>query len=96
MNLQDIIQNARAGVDYGVVTLSLKIHDKELITVDTAKWTTNKVKDNSEALSSIIKMMKLISTQGETGHLTYVVHFKRGKADKLQVQDFKRVDMREL
>lgn len=95
-DLLEIINSARAGVPYGVVHLDLKIHDGELITVDSTKYASHKTpKGNTEALAIVTQMFKGIISAKESANLTFTVTFKKGDANRILIQDMKRTDMRE-
>lgn len=91
-DLMTLIHEARAGVDYGIVNLALKIHDGELTTVDTSKWSSIKTpKGNTEALANVTNLIKGVVTNKESGSLTFVITFEKGNAVRMQVQDSKRI-----
>lgn len=96
-DLLEIINNARAGVSFGVVHLDLKIHDNELVTVDAQKYASHKTpKGNVEALAIITQLIRGASQAKESGNLTMTVAFKNGDSTRVLVQDMKRNDMREV
>ena len=94
-DLMQIINNARAGMPYGVVHLDLKIHDGELITVDHSKYSSYKTpKGNTEALAMVTQLFKTVIAGKESANLTFTVSFEKGDAKRIQVQDIKRINMK--
>lgn len=94
-DLMSIIHEARAGLPYGIVHLDLKIHDGELITVDSTKYASHKTpKGNTEALAMVTQLFKGVITNKESANLTFTVTFDKGDAKRLLVQDVKRNDMK--
>jgi hypothetical protein len=95
-DLMSIINEARGGIPYGIVHLDLKIHDGELITVDTTKHASHKTpKGNTEALSIVTSLFKSVITGKESANLTFTVTFNKGDATRILVQDVKRTAMKE-
>ena len=94
MDLMDIINNLRSGVDYGVVNMQLKYHDSELSTVDATKMSSYKTpQGNTEALALVTHLMKAVQNANETATLTFSIAFEKGRANRVMVQDFKRVNI---
>lgn len=101
-DIQEIINNARAGVEYGTIHLTLKIDNKHLSTVDTNKYVSYKtIGGNVEALTVIGTLLKntgiaIKSAPDSTPPtLTFSCFFSRdGECDRLSIQDFKRINER--
>ncbi len=88
------INDIRSGIDYGMVNMTLKIHDKDIATIEATKATNYKTKDNVEAMAMISAILKGAALSGENCAITTTVVMENGVAKRLQVQDIKKITLK--
>ena len=80
--------------DFGQLQFHLKKHLGNFSNTDLVKVTSIKFTDNDPnvtATTAIFQMIKAIQDSEETGTLTFSLNFKHGKAEQMQVQDFRKI-----
>ena len=91
--LHDLIEQMHAGIDFGTVQLTIKKHDSHITHVDGQKMTSHKTKGNEEAFALILQLLKAVQASQETGHMTFTIVLDKGVANRMIVQDVRRVAM---
>lgn len=91
--MQSIRKQLEELPDFGQLQVHIKRHLGEFGNTDLVKVTSIKFNDdpNVAATTAIFQMVKAIADAGETGTLTFSVNFKKGEAEKMSIQDFKKL-----
>lgn len=92
-DLEDLIDEAEAAMDFGTVQLTLKKNFGSITTVDISKITRRKVTSNAHALTIIGTMLKLLAEAGDTGNLTFTITLDKGDSKELMTHDFRRANL---
>lgn len=80
--------------DYGQLQIHVKKHGGEYSNTDYVKMTTVRYTDddpNVTCTSDVFKLIKNIANTALTGTLSFTIQFKKGRADIMQVQDFRKL-----
>lgn len=98
MTIEEIIlDNAKIlleNMDYGTAQLFLKKHDGGVTSLDAVKQTSYKTNGgNIEALQIVNALLKALIDSHATGSTTFTVSFEMGNANRVIVQDFKRIKL---
>jgi hypothetical protein len=91
MTLDTIIREAEAAMEFGTVTMTLKKKDGVVKSVDMTRISSNKVDGNTQALTMVGTMLKLLCEAKETGDLTFTITLMDGESDRVLTHDFRRV-----
>lgn len=92
-SLDEVIQSAEEGLQFGTVTLTLKKSDGNITTVDVTKISRRRVSGNAQALTLVGSMLKLLSESRDTGNLTFTITLNKGQAEQLMTHDFRRANL---
>lgn len=80
--------------DFGQMQIHVKRHLGKFSNTDIVKMTSYRYTDNDPNVTlttNIYGLIKQIADAGLTGTVGFSVTFKRGRADLMQVQDFKKL-----
>lgn len=83
--------------DFGQLQIHIKKHVGSFSNTDYVKMSSyryarpGKELANADCANDIIALMKAIQNADMTGSLGFSIQFKKGKADLMQVQDFKKL-----
>lgn len=92
--LQDIGIQLDSMPDFGQLQIFVKSHLGGIGNADMVKMTTTKYTDNDPNVTlatDIYRMIKTMADAQVNGSLGFSVTFKRGNAETMQVQDFRRI-----
>lgn len=92
-SLEKIIAEAVDGLQFGTVTLTLKVAKDNITTVDLTKIGRRKVSGNAQAITLIGTMIKMLAEAGSTGDLTFTVAMQKGESIQLMTHDFHRTNL---
>lgn len=94
-NLHEIIDDALSKVgSFGTISLTLKVAQDNVVTVDLTKIARRKVTGNAQALTLIGSLLKLLGEANTTGDLTFTISLQKGEAIQLMTHDFDRKNLR--
>lgn len=80
--------------DFGQVQFHIKKHIGSFSNTDVVKLTSyryTKDEPNVSVTTDMLRLVKQITDAQLTGSLGFSVQFKHGKAEQMQVQDFKKL-----
>lgn len=80
--------------DYGQLQIHLKRHAGKYSNTDLVKMTPHRYTDNEPNVTcttDILGLIKQIADAGVDGSLGFSITFKKGRADLMQVSDFKKL-----
>jgi hypothetical protein len=80
--------------DYGSLNITLKKHLGDINNADVVKVTNYKFRDsepNVSAATRVFQLMKGVQDAGLNGVLSFSIVYKRGQADQMSTQDFKKL-----
>lgn len=92
--IQDIERQLDSMPMFGQLQIYIKSHVGEIGKADMVKMTTTKYEDNDanvSATADIFRMIKAMSTAGVSGSLGFSITFKKGQAETMAVQDFRKI-----
>lgn len=92
--LKQIALQLNAMPEFGQMQIHVKRHLGTFSNTDIVKMTSYRYTDNDPNVtctSDIFKLIKQIADARVTGTLGLSVSFKNGRADLMQVQDFKKI-----
>lgn len=92
--LTQIRQQLASVPDFGQLQIHIKKHVGSFSNTDYVKMTSYRYTDNNPNVSctaDIFSLIKQISDAGLNGSVGLSITFKKGKADLMQVQDFKKL-----
>lgn len=95
--IQAIRQQLAAVPDFGQAQFYIKKHIGSFNSMDVVKMSNfryaqpMKEKANADCANDVIGLMKGVQNADVTGTLGFSIQFKKGKAELMQVQDFKKL-----
>src|SRR4030081_1006936 len=92
--LQQIALQLKTLPDFGQIQIHIKRHLGTFSNTDIVKMTSLRYTDNEPNVTlttDIYRLIKNVADANLTGTLGFSVSFKKGRADLMQVQDFKKL-----